>query len=105
MDSIKFVKAEYGKVKKELSFNYDPRPVELQRTTSAEIAHLQERLESLSEPAALSYVLPQKCAAPTAFHYLPLIPRSSKVRIQTKLINEPQPVSLKTLYKHGSAFL
>ena len=48
MDQIKFAKNEYGKVKHEISTNYDPRPLQYQTTTSNKITCLHHQLHATS---------------------------------------------------------
>ena len=107
LGSIKFVKAEYGKAKKEIMLNYNPRPIEYQKTTSSEIAHLQQNLDKLPGPVAFMHVLPLPVASRMSHlpHQMPLVPRSSQIRTQTAVMKEPQPISLDSLQNHGRAFL
>uniref|UniRef100_A0A1X7VVI1 SWIM-type domain-containing protein n=1 Tax=Amphimedon queenslandica TaxID=400682 RepID=A0A1X7VVI1_AMPQE len=109
LNNIKFIKAEYGKEKQVISTNYDPRPVPYRGTTSAEITSLQHQLESLGAPVALLHVIPIATAtcstSNSAITRLPLTPQSLKTRVQVAVKNEPQPLSLMSLYKHGMDFL
>ena len=108
LNNIKFIKAEYGKEKWVISTNYDPRPVAYRGTASTEITSLQHQLKSLGTPVALLHVLPQAtatCSTDSAITKLPLTPRSLKTRVQAAVMNEPQPLSLMSLYKHGMDFL
>ncbi len=110
IDTIKFVKAEYGKIKKISSTNYDPRPLAYRRTIDSEISNLQEKLTKLPKPVAFSHVLPALCSTiinirDSSITQLPLIPRSSQTRIQLAITKEPKPISLQSLHMHGRAFL
>ena len=58
IDNIKFIKAEYGKIKKVISTNYDPRPNLLRKTTEDEVQKFRSELELLQTPIAFLDVLP-----------------------------------------------
>ena len=103
MDQIKFSKNEYGKVKREISTNYDPRPMEYKTTTSNEITLLYHQLQELPEPVALLHAMPVVPNNPSI--RLPLVPCSIQMQIQSALMKEPQPVSLNCLYTHAMSFL
>ena len=108
LNNIKFIKAEYGEEKRVISTNYDPRPVAYRCTASTEMTSLQHQLKILGSPVALLHVLPQAtatCSTDSAITKLPLTPRSLKTRVQAAIMNEPQPLSLMSLYKHGMDFL
>ena len=108
MDSIKFIKNEYGKIKRNPSSSYDPRPAQYQQTTSNDIKSLQNNLKTLSTPVALLDVIPfyetPFCDSANAIN-LPLVPHSSQIRIQAAISNEPQPISLQCLFKYAKSFL
>ena len=105
MDSIKFVKNEYGKVKRTPSSSYDPCPTQYQRTTSNDIESLENNLKRLSTPVALLDVITFRetplCESANAVANLPLVPQSSQIRIQAAIRNEPQPLSLQCLIQYA----
>ena len=109
LSAIKFVKDEHGKDKKIISSNnYDPRPLACRGTSTSEIVRLQQQLERLPNPVAFSHILSEHviiAETSSTIHQLPLIPRSSQIRIQKAVMDEPQPISLNSLRKHGKAFL
>ena len=109
LSAIKFVKYEYGKDKKIISSNnYDPRPLACRGTSTSEIVCLQQQLERLQNPVAFSHILSEHviiAETSSTIHQLPLIPRSSQIRIQKAVMDEPQPISLNSLRKHSKAFL
>uniref|UniRef100_A0A1X7VDB0 YqaJ viral recombinase domain-containing protein n=2 Tax=Amphimedon queenslandica TaxID=400682 RepID=A0A1X7VDB0_AMPQE len=109
MDSIKFIKNEYGKVKQNPSSCYDPRPTQYQQTTYNDIESLQNHLKRLSTPVALLDVIPfheaPLCESASVSANLPLVPQSSQLRIQAAIRNEPQPLSLQCLFSHAKLFL
>ena len=76
-------------MKREVSLQCDPRPLELQKTTFQEINRLKQRLESLPTPVAFSHIIENDQQVPQSA-LLPLIPRSSKFRVQAELMKEPQ---------------
>ena len=102
LENIKFIKAEYGKEKKILSTNYDPRPLSLRTTTTTE---LQQFRQSLETPVGLLHVLPANTICEESDISLTCTPRSSQLQVQAELSQEPQPISLAVLYKYGLDFL
>ena len=106
--SIKFIKNEYGKIKRNPSSSYDPRPAQYQQTTSNDIKSLQNNLKTLSTPVALLDVIPfyetPLCHSANAINLL-LVSHSSQIRIQAAISNEPQPISLQCLFKYAKSFL
>ena len=112
VNNIKFTKVEYGKVKRVISTNYDPRPQHLQSTTSKEISHLRHQLSSLNgTTVALLHVIPVdadtglsiSCIA-TA-EPLPSVPKSVQSDIHAAINEEPRPIQLSKLQKYESDFL
>ena len=96
---IKFVKMEYGKMKRKPTVvAYDPRPIALQCTSAEEIQSLRESLERKGD-IALLHVLPGLVSP--RVHQLPLIPRSSQERIRHLLTQQMQPVSISDIFLHG----
>ena len=105
LEAIKFAKNEYGKVKREFSASYDPRPMEYQETTYNDIQSLRQNLEKLPVPVALLHVMPSVGDATPISSILPLVPHSSQIRIQAVIMKEPQPASLNCLLSHSVLFL
>jgi hypothetical protein len=59
VEEISFIKEEYGKSKRPMQpMVYDPRPVELQHTTAAEIEALRDALSATRKDIAFLHVLP-----------------------------------------------
>ena len=59
VEEISFIKEEYGKSKRPVQpMVYDPRPVELQCTTAAEIEALRDTLYATGKDVAFLHVLP-----------------------------------------------
>ena len=97
---IKFVKMEYGKIKRSLKVTpYDPRPAHLRRTSDEEVKSLRQTLE-IKGNVALLHVLPTTGNVTSSVHVqrLPLIPRSSIERIQHQVKKSTQPLSLGDIF-------
>ena len=100
LGNIKFVKLEHGKIKKMLSSNYDPRPLQFRGTKQSEINNLRESLIELPIPVAFEQVLPLQAVSastPEQETQLPLVPRSVQIRLQAELKSQHQPISLDSL--------
>ena len=108
IESIKFIKAEYGKDGKRVASNsYDPRPVSLRTTTSDDIQQLTCELSQLKQPVAMLHVLPIAIskAMDSTMPLLPPSPLLSVSQIQSSLKKEAQPISLASLYNHAMLLL
>ena len=108
IESIKFIKAEYGKdLKRVASNSYDPRPASLRATTSDDIQQLTCELSQLKQPVAMLHVLPIAIskAMDGTVPSLPPSPILSVSQIQSSLNKEAQPISLASLYNHAMQLL
>ena len=79
--------------------------MEYQETTYNDIQSLRLNLEKLPVPVALLHVMPLVGDATPISSILPLVLRSSQIRIQAAVMKEPQPVSLNCVLRHGVLFL
>ncbi len=113
VNNIKFTKVEYGKVKRVISTNYDPRPQHLQSTASKEIVHLRHQLSSLNDiNVALLHVIPVDAAdaglsmiSCIAAEPLPSVPPAVQSAIHAAINEEPHPIQLSKLHKYELDFL
>ena len=105
IENIKFIKAEYGKIKKVISTNYDPRPNLLCKTTEDEVQKFRSELELLQTPIAFLDVLPENTYLVKYIDTLPPTPRSSQARVQAAIQKNEQPISLSELSANGKDFL
>uniref|UniRef100_A0A1X7VHP1 SWIM-type domain-containing protein n=1 Tax=Amphimedon queenslandica TaxID=400682 RepID=A0A1X7VHP1_AMPQE len=108
IESIKFIKAKYGKDLKRIASNsYDPRPASLRATTSDDIQQLTCELSQLKQPVAMLYVLPIAIskAMDGTVPPLPPSPLLSVSQILSSLKKEAQPISLASLYNHAIQLL
>ncbi len=106
-------KVEYGKVKRVISTNYDPRPQHLQSTASKEIVHLRHQLSSLNDiNVTLLHVIPVDAAdtglsmiSCIAAEPLPSVPQAVQSAIHAAINEEPHPIQLSKLHKYELDFL
>lgn len=110
-DGIKFVKAEYGKVKKEMFVKnrFDPRPSNFAQTTAEDIVHLHNQLQKLSTPIGLLHILPlNHCPAsetPSTSSLLPPITKSALSKVRASFQQQPKPPTLQAILHHGLLFI
>ena len=113
LDTVKFQKAEYGKVKREIftSNHYDPRPSTFAKTTLDDVMVLRDQLQQLRTPVGLLHVLPMTphhddppLTSTSALTLLPPITRSALCKVHASFQREPKPPTLQTIYQHGLMF-
>ena len=103
IDNIKFVKHEYGKVKREHSAAvYDPRPQHLQHTAESEVEQFCSTLQSFNRPCGFLHVIhaPSPVSTP-----LPLIPRSVRERVLVCMRSMEHPLSLRQIFALEEMFV
>ena len=107
--TMKFVKEEYGKKKRENVMKQDdPRPSQLQCTTKEEIDTFTRKLKSTQKNIGFLHVIPDSAILSTPIttaSNLPLIPKSYIARIHNEMRTSEQPLCVKTIHTFGERLL
>ena len=104
---IKFVKLVHGTTKREpITRVYDPRPAQLQQTTSEEVRHFRSALCNLSRPSGFLHVLVDDDTQPTPnVTRLPPAPRSEREKVIARMKAMEHPLSLQQIAELGKCFI